>query len=197
MDGTLLPIQLETLESFPYRASSPSLVVRRLLHTSSRVVRTILVWAVSLSFSACSPEPTGGQVGTEPAPGPDEVAAPALGIAWVIFEADTIVAEVAKTPDERSEGLMYRESLASGTGMLFVFPEAEIRSFWMKNTFIAMDIAYLDPDGRIVDIQQMEPESSKLHSSAAAAMFALEVPQGWFAEEEIEVGDLAEIVFGH
>lgn len=114
----------------------------------------------------------------------------------MIFEADTIVADVARTPEERSEGLMYRESLASGTGMLFVFPEAEVRSFWMKNTFIALDIAYLDRDGRIVDIQQMEPESSKLHSSAAPAMFALEVPQGWFAGEEIEVGDLAEIVFG-
>jgi len=57
---------------------------------------------------------------------------PPPGQAWVIFGVDTVQAEVARTPAERERGLMFRESLAKGRGMLFVFPEAQIRSFWMK-----------------------------------------------------------------
>ncbi len=91
---------------------------------------------------------------------------------------------------------MYRESLAKGSGMLFVFPDAQTRSFWMKNTFIPLDIAYLDAELRIVDIQAMEAESLESHPSALPAMFALEVPLGWFAEVGIAVGDGARVVFG-
>jgi hypothetical protein len=122
--------------------------------------------------------------------------APATGNAWIIFGADTVRAEVARTPDERARGLMYREDLPAGTGMLFVFPENDIRSFWMQNTYLALDIAFLDPSFRVVDIQQMEPESEDFHRSRAPAMYALEVPQGWFAEQGILVGDQAEVVFG-
>ncbi len=121
---------------------------------------------------------------------------PPPGQAWVIFGADTVEAEVARTYEERERGLMYRESLAKGRGMLFVFPEAQIRSFWMKDTFIPLDIAYLDAELRIVDIQPMEPESLDTHPSALPAMFALEVPLSWFDEVGIAVGDQARIVFG-
>ncbi len=118
------------------------------------------------------------------------------GSAWVIFGTDTVVAEVADTPDERSQGLMYRDHLDPGRGMLFVFQDEETRSFWMQNTFIPLDIAYLDGKARIVDIQAMEPETTTLHPSAAPAMFALEVPLGWFESRGVEVGDQAVIVFG-
>ncbi len=123
-------------------------------------------------------------------------AGPGRDLAWVIIGTDTVVAEVARTADERSQGLKDRDFLAPGAGMIFVFDNAEVRSFWMQDTFIPLDIAYLDEDARIIDIQQMEPESTRLHTSSAPAMFALEVPQGWFAEMEIEVGAKAEIVFG-
>ena len=121
---------------------------------------------------------------------------PPPGQAWVIFGTDTIQAEVARSFEEREQGLMYRESLAKGRGMLFVFPDAQIRSFWMKNTFIPLDIAYLDAKLTIVDIQAMEPESLDSHPSASPAMLALEVPLGWFEEVGIAVGDQARIVFG-
>jgi uncharacterized membrane protein (UPF0127 family) len=81
--------------------------------------------------------------------------------------------------------------------MIFVFDDEEVRSFWMQDTFIALDIAYLDANARIIDIQQMEPQTTRLHTSSGPSMFALEVPQGWFAEMEIEVGVEAEIVFGN
>ncbi len=116
--------------------------------------------------------------------------------AWVVIGADTVVAEVARTPEERSQGLKNRDVLVPGTGMIFVFDDEEIRSFWMQDTFIPLDIAYLDTDARIVDIQPMEPETTRLHTSSGPAMFALEVPQGWFARMGIEVGARAEIVFG-
>jgi uncharacterized membrane protein (UPF0127 family) len=121
---------------------------------------------------------------------------PARNEAWVIFGADTVRAEIARTPAERARGLMERDTLPPGTGMLFVFPDQDVRSFWMGNTYVALDIAFLDADLRIVDIQAMEPLTTASHISKAPAMFALEVPQGWFAEQGIEVGARAQIVFG-
>lgn len=126
----------------------------------------------------------------------DDASRPARGHAWVIFGADTVVAEVAATADARARGLMHRESLPDGTGMLFVFTDSQNRAFWMRNTFIPLDIAYMDSSLRIVDIQQMEPEDENLYPSAAPAMYALEVPQGWFAEKGISVGATAELVMG-
>jgi uncharacterized protein len=121
---------------------------------------------------------------------------PPPGEAWVIFGADTVRAEVAQTPEQRERGLMYRESLEPGRGMFFVFPDVQTRSFWMRNTFIPLDIAYLDANLRIVDIQAMEPMDENTYPSAQPAMFALEVPLGWFAEAGIGVGAEALVVFG-
>lgn len=121
---------------------------------------------------------------------------PEAGKAWVVFGADTVVAEVASTPDERAQGLMYRQEVPDGTGMLFVFEDTSIRSFWMQNTYVALDIAFLNAAFVVVDIQQMEPQTTDPHESTAAAMFALEVRKGWFAEQGIRVGAQARIVFG-
>jgi uncharacterized membrane protein (UPF0127 family) len=125
-----------------------------------------------------------------------QVPSPPRGTAWVIFGADTVLAEVARSPNDRAQGLMYREELPAGTGMLFVFEESDIRSFWMSNTYVALDIAYMDPAFVIVDIQQMEPLTTAPHESTRPAMFALEVPKGWFAEHGITVGATPRIVFG-
>jgi len=114
----------------------------------------------------------------------------------VIFGTDTVVAEVAATADERAEGLMYRDEVADGTGMLFVFQDNQPRSFWMANTYVPLDIAYMNPSYRIVDIIAMEPLVTDSYPSRAPSMFALEVRQGWFAEESIAVGAQANIVFG-
>ncbi len=130
--------------------------------------------------------------------GADESTAafPPAGYAWVILGADTVLAEVAATAEERAEGLMYRDEVPDGTGMLFVFQDNIPRAFWMANTYVALDIAYMDPSYRIVDIIAMEPLVTESYPSAAPAMFALEVRQGWFAEQGIGVGVQAEIVFG-
>jgi uncharacterized membrane protein (UPF0127 family) len=114
----------------------------------------------------------------------------------VIFGADTVRAEVASTPEAREQGLMGRLEVPAGTGMLFVFPDHELRSFWMKDTFVSLDIAFFDAAFQVVDIKQMEAEDTNLTDAEAPSSFALEVMQGWLAEHGVEVGDTAQIVFG-
>ncbi len=128
--------------------------------------------------------------------GAEPVRRPPPGYAWVIFGADTVLAEVAATPEEREQGLMYRDEVPDGRGMLFVFDDLRTRSFWMQNTYVALDIAYMDASYVVVDIQQMEPLTTDPHDSAAPAMFALEVRKGWFAEHGIGVGARARVEFG-
>lgn len=146
-------------------------------------------------FTACTSEAGNGAPPPEPLLGQD-ARIPPRGTAWVIFGTDTVRAEVARTNEQRSRGLMYREELPEGTGMLFVFEEMAPRSFWMRNTYVPLDIAFLDAERRIVDIQQMEPLDENFTDSSAPAMFALEVPLGWFARTGIEVGMVATFVFG-
>ena len=127
--------------------------------------------------------------------------APPTNGAWVIFTtdegaADTVVAEVAATPEERERGLMHRQELPDGTGMLFVFQDSEERSFWMANTFVPLDIAYMDEDYAIVSILAMRPLDRSLYPSGAPAMYALEVPQGWFEAHGIGVGATPQVEYG-
>ena len=116
-------------------------------------------------------------------------------VALVIFGNDTVRAEVANTSALRSRGLMDREEVPSGTGMLFVWENEAIRSFWMRNTLVALDVAFIDQNFEVVDILQMEPETTETHDGAKPAMYALEVHHGWFAENDITVGDLCEVIF--
>ena len=120
---------------------------------------------------------------------------PTAATALVVFGSDTVRAEVANTPETRSRGLMYRDEVPDGTGMLFVFDREAERSFWMQNTYVALDVAFIDANFRIVDIQQMEPETTDIHDGVRPAMFALEVRQGWFGERGIAVGDRCEFIF--
>jgi uncharacterized membrane protein (UPF0127 family) len=98
--------------------------------------------------------------------------------------------EKAETNTERARGLMYRRSLDEGKGMLFIFEEDEILSFWMKNTFIPLSIAFIAADGRIVEIHDMEPEDLSTVRSGRPCRYALEVPQGWFRRAGIVPGDV-------
>ena len=102
-------------------------------------------------------------------------------------------AEIADEPAEQQRGLMERTELAENAGMLFVFEREQPRSFWMKNTLIPLSIAYMDSDGRIIDIQDMEPLDESPHPSAEPAKYALEVNQGFYEERGIEVDDTVEL----
>jgi uncharacterized membrane protein (UPF0127 family) len=103
--------------------------------------------------------------------------------------------EIADSPGEQAKGLMGRTALGEDRGMLFVFPDEKVRSFWMKNTLIPLSIAYIDSDGRIVDLQDMKPldDDPPHYVSAEPAQYALEVNQGFFEEHGVEVGDRADL----
>jgi uncharacterized protein len=98
------------------------------------------------------------------------------------------IAEVATTPDQRSVGLMHRFSLKPDHGMLFVFERTEPLGFWMKNTFIALSIAFIGDDGRIINIEDMQPQTESNHCARKPARYALEMNQGWFAQRGIKPG---------
>jgi len=125
------------------------------------------------------------------------VAAPDESTTLAITSSDGTRTEVqVEIADERAEqqrGLMERTELAENAGMLFVFDRDAPRSFWMRNTLIPLSIAYIASDGRIVDIQDMQPLDETSHPSAEPAQYALEVNQGFFAERGIEVGNVVEI----
>ena len=144
------------------------------------------------------PPPSPGGPAPIQQPGVAAPAGPGLmsGEAWVVFGRDTVVAEVARTTAERELGLMNRTEVPDGTGMLFVFTDTQIRTLWMSNTYVALDVAFLNANLAVVDIQQMEPETTTFRDSAFPAMFVLEVPKGWFAAHEVRVGQRAELVFG-
>ena len=97
--------------------------------------------------------------------------------------------EVARTPEEKARGLMFREELKSADGMIFIFDEDRHLSFWMKNTLIPLSIAYISSDGRIREIYDMEPESLEPVVSNHSVRYALEVPRGYFREKGIVPGD--------
>ncbi len=96
--------------------------------------------------------------------------------------------EIADDPDERTRGLMDRNELAENHGMLFVFPRAERRSFWMKDTKIPLSIAYINQYGEILEIYHMEPLSLEPVSSRYPAQYALEVPRSNFERLGITTG---------
>lgn len=104
-------------------------------------------------------------------------------------------AELALDHGSRSRGLMHRESLAEDAGMLFYYPRAEYRSFWMFQTLIPLDIAFLNDQGRILNIHTMEPcmsanpQHCQGYQSDASARAALELNAGAFAQFGMGPGD--------
>lgn len=101
--------------------------------------------------------------------------------------------ELAVTEEQRARGLMFREDLAPEEGMLFVFPDSALRSFWMKDTPLPLSIAFISRAGVILEIHDMEPFSLEPVRSRYPARYALEVNRGRFSELGITPGDLIEL----
>jgi uncharacterized membrane protein (UPF0127 family) len=99
-----------------------------------------------------------------------------------------IHAEAAISARQRELGLMMRERLGPNEGMLFVFDEKRAYCFWMRNTLLPLSIAFLDDEGRIVNIADMAPRTEDSHCAAQPVRFALEMEQGWFARRAIGPG---------
>lgn len=99
-----------------------------------------------------------------------------------------IDAEVAADQASRMQGLMHRRSMPAGQGMLFVFAQADRHCMWMRNTFLPLSVAFLDEQGKILNIEDMQPQTETNHCAAAPARFALEMNLGWFSGKGLKAG---------
>lgn len=99
-----------------------------------------------------------------------------------------IQAEVASTPMQREIGLMNRRSLPPNGGMLFVFDEKNTECMWMRNTLIALSVAFINDDGTIANIEEMKPQTDDTHCAVVPVRYALEMNAAWFSKRGIKPG---------
>jgi len=108
----------------------------------------------------------------------------------------TLEVAVADELQERVQGLMNVPSLPDDVGLLFVWPEDTLSGFWMKDTVIPLSIAFVTAGGVIIDIQDMVPLSEELITAPGPFRYAVEVNQGWFADNDVRVDDLVQLPVG-
>jgi hypothetical protein len=113
---------------------------------------------------------------------------PTLPTARLTAGMHIITAELAKTPQSRTIGMMFREKTPPNHGMLFLFESKAQQCFWMRNTPLPLSIAFIDDDGTILQITDMAPKDDTLHCSQRPVRYALEMEQGWFARKGAVVG---------
>ncbi len=99
-----------------------------------------------------------------------------------------VKAEMAVNDEERSLGLMFRREMGPNEGMVFRFPNPKQVCMWMKNTLLPLSVAFVDEDGKIINIEDMQPETEVAHCSKRSARYALGMNQGWFRKKNIKPG---------
>jgi uncharacterized membrane protein (UPF0127 family) len=116
---------------------------------------------------------------------------PRLPTAKLWLGMEEISAEVAQSVQQITTGMMFRTNILEGEGMLFVFPSPRRASFWMKNVSVPLTCAYIDTDGTIREIHDMEPhEEAPIEASSATIQYVLEMKRGWFDRHRVSTGML-------
>lgn len=121
-------------------------------------------------------------------------ALPALGdaklpTATLRIGSQPLKVEVASNDAQREQGLMFRKSMPRDEGMLFVFEDPGYYAMWMKNTLIPLSVAFVDREGIILNIADMEPQTLDSHLANGPALYAIETNKGWFESHKIHAGD--------
>lgn len=101
---------------------------------------------------------------------------------------NVIRAEVAESPAQREQGLMFRDKLGPNEGMVFLFGEPATVCMWMKNTLIPLSVAFMDEHGRIINIEEMKAQTLDSHCAKTTATYALEMSAGWFKQKSVKSG---------
>lgn len=113
-------------------------------------------------------------------------------------DGDSITAELAVTPEERAQGLMFRKKIEFDQGMLFIFDREDFYSFWMKNMFIPLDLIWLDREKRIVHIERCLPpceeEPCPSYPPKVPALYVLELKAGSAAERGLKIFDRLDFI---
>lgn len=145
----------------------------RLLNSFAGLLTTLLLTSVS-SLQA---QPVDGK--------------PQTGLPKITLSAggQTITANVAATDETRQKGLMFRTKMAKNESMLFVFTQLGYHAMWMRNTPLNLSVAYMDDQGKILSIHEMEAFNETSHQAAGPARYALEMNAMWFSQHKVKVGD--------
>jgi len=101
--------------------------------------------------------------------------------------------DVVSEYKDRQKGLMFKRYIPEDYGMFFIWDRKKVQCMWMKNTYIPLSVAYIDKSGEIMNIYDMVPLSKTSVCSKKPALYALEVNQGWFNRNDINVGDILAI----
>lgn len=124
-------------------------------------------------------------------------AQPRLQTMKLYVGAQELTTELALKPTEIFTGMMWRTNMPEGEAMLFVFPSASQRSFYMRNTYVPLSVAYINPEGVIEEIHDLKPLNEvSVPSTSQNIQFVLEVPQGWFKRHNISTGSLIRTQLG-
>ena len=100
-----------------------------------------------------------------------------------------LITEIAREPVQIATGMMFRTNMPENTAMLFVFPDAQPRNFYMRNCVVPLSAAYIAPNGTIQEIIDLQPgDEVGVPSKSDNIQFVLEVPQGWFKRHNITPG---------
>ena len=116
------------------------------------------------------------------------VQASALPMLRLMIGTGTLDVEVASNKSQRELGLMNRASMSESRGMLFVYPAPAHFCMWMKNTKMPLSVAFIDAQGRVINIEDMAPQTETTHCTQQNATYALEANHGWFARHGVSVG---------
>lgn len=108
----------------------------------------------------------------------------------------TVTVELARTVSERQQGLMFRQELAEDAGMLFLHPEDVRSGFWMKNTYVPLDIAYISSGGEVLEVHHGKPLDETVLQPKAPYRYVLEVNHGWFERHGLGPGARVELPAG-
>ena len=114
---------------------------------------------------------------------------PKLHVISLTAGIHVIKAEVAAKEAERQQGLMFRKKIGPNEGMIFLFDTPGKVCMWMKNTFIPLSVAFIDDNGKIINIEDMQPHTTNSHCAKEPVRYALEMQSGWFKQKNIKAGN--------
>ncbi len=159
----------------------------------------IVALALAVALAGCS-QPIFGDENATPSADAADSTDENVTATFVTDEGNaTVSLEVADTSEERERGLMYRQSLPDDHGMVFVYDDADDRSFWMKNTYVPLDMIFVAPDGTVSNVEHAEPEPNtstadlERYESDGPAQYVVELERGFANRTGVDAG--SEIVF--
>jgi uncharacterized protein len=148
-----------------------------------------LMLAISLLWTGCNRTESLSAPRAASIQNPTGKPQPKLATIKLWLGAQEIIAEQALSLPQIETGMMFRTEMAENEGMLFVFAEPHKASFWMKNTLLPLTCAYIDSEGKILEIHDMKPQDlSPIPAASDQIQYVLEMKQGWFSRNNVKAG---------